>query len=133
MTFRQWCNQGDAAVVFRIEPVSQMLLLRVALLTIWHVIWKLTRLRAAGRRLVLALAAPNETTRTVAGIYLVRTGKRAVPILLESLHRRKSLPIVLTILGDIGDRSCLPALEPFTQDSDPDVSKAARRAIELLQ
>jgi HEAT repeat protein len=95
-------------------------------------IWRATRLTAAGGALVQALASPDENVRTIAGMLLVRSRDRAVPLLRRSLARRENLPMILALLGDIGDRRCEPDIASFAQDRDPEVSKAARDALRVL-
>jgi HEAT repeat protein len=95
-------------------------------------LWRATGLAAVGRSLVHALASPDENIRTIAGMFLVRTRARAIPLLREALERRENLPTALAILGDIGDRQCEPDLAHFVEDQDPAVAKAARDALRVL-
>lgn len=97
-----------------------------------HATWRLTGLPSAGRALVRALGSPDDTERVVAGMFLVRAGARAEPLLEEALHRRENLPMVLSILGDIGDRRFQRELEEFSADGDPQVAQAARDALRVL-
>ena len=80
-------------------------LAKVAGLFAGKAIWRITRLRPVGRAIVRALGSKDDSVRTVAGMFLVQAGKQAVPLLEEALARRENLPMVLTILADIGDRS----------------------------
>ena|SRR3989442_14606962 len=95
-------------------------------------IWRITGLDSAGRALVRALGSPNENIRTIAGILLVKAGKRSEPLLQEALQKRVSLPIVLTILADLGDRKFEAELKQFSQDEDPQVARAAQAALRVL-
>ena len=97
-----------------------------------NALWRLSGWRAAGRRLVEALGSEDENVRTIAGMFLVKAGGKAKPLLEEALAKRQSLPLVLTILGDIGDRQSAAKLRPFTQDPDPQVAKAAQDALKAL-
>jgi hypothetical protein len=97
-----------------------------------NAVWRLTGWRAAGRRLIRALASPIEDARTLAGMFLVRAGERAAPLLQEAMHRNESLPLVLTVAGDLGDPRFEPELRRFSQSPDPEVAKAAREALRLL-
>ena len=82
--------------------------------------------------MVRALGSPDDTERVVAGMFLVRAGAKAEPFLEEALRRRENLPMVLSILGDIGDRKFQPELEEFSADGDPKVAQAARDALRVL-
>lgn len=88
---------------------------------------------SAGRALVKALGSPDENIRSIAGILLVKSGKRVEALLLEALNRRENLPTVLTVLGSIGDPALIPQLRQFTNDPNPDVAKAAREALKVIE
>jgi hypothetical protein len=95
-------------------------------------LWTLFGCRPAGRALVRALGSTDEGKRTVAGMLLVRGGKRAEPLVTEAIRRREHLPVVLLIAGDIGATSLEPELRHLTVDPDPDVARAAHDALEIL-
>ena len=88
--------------------------------------------QSAGRALVATLAGPDAARRTMAGMLLVKGGRRAVPLLREALGRRAGLPLTLTVLGDVGDPSTARDLDPFLADPDPAVARAAREAQRTL-
>ena len=92
-----------------------------------------TGLKSAGRALVQALSSEDEATRTIAGMFLVQAGKRAEPLVEEAMRRRQSLPTVLVIAGDIGAFRLEPQLRGFTADPDPQVAKAARDGLRILE
>lgn len=96
-------------------------------------VWRLTGSVAAGRRLLRALRSSDPTVRTLAGMQLVRGGRRAEPLLREALDRRETLPLVLTLLGDVGTRGLEPELLRFSRDADPAVAESARQALRVLQ
>jgi hypothetical protein len=95
-------------------------------------LWNATGLRRAGRALIDALGSPDEGVRTVAGMLLVQSGKRAEPLIAEAIARREHLPIVLVIAGDIGATALEPELRRFTTDPDPDVARAAHDGLRIL-
>lgn len=95
-------------------------------------VWAATGSTTAGRALVDALETPDETLRTMAGIFIARGGAKAVPLLREALGRRRSVPTVLTLLGDVGGGAVASDIEPFRDDPDPDVARAARDALRIL-
>lgn len=96
------------------------------------VAWRLTGASRLGRMLIRALSSGNENVRNIAGILLVRAGKRAEPLLQEALHRRENLPMTLTLLADLGDRVVEKEIQPFSTDRDPKVAEAARQALRVL-
>jgi hypothetical protein len=68
----------------------------------------------------------------MAGTLLARSGSRAEPLLEEALAARESLPMVVTLLADIGDEKCRHALYELTRDEDTAVAGAARQALRVL-
>jgi HEAT repeat protein len=97
-----------------------------------HAAWRATGLRGAGRAVVRALGSQDPTVRTMAGTLLARSGSRAEPLLREALAARESLPMVVTLLGDVGDETCRPSLSELTHDPDEAVAGAARQALRVL-
>jgi HEAT repeat protein len=95
--------------------------------------WKLCGIQAAGRPLVRSLGSPDEDVRTIAGMLLVKAGRSAEPLLEEALERRENLPMVLSVLADIGDPTSEPQIERFRLDPDPEVAKAAAQALRQLR
>ena len=65
-------------------------------------------------------------------MFLVQAGWRAEPLLEEALQRREGLPMVLTVLADIGDRRYEPQPLQFMRDSDPRIAEAAEDALRVL-
>jgi hypothetical protein len=66
-------------------------------------------------------------------MFLVQAGRRAEPLLAEAIARRENLPVVLTVLGDLGDPRLAPELHQFRDDPDPAVAQAAQDALRALQ
>ena len=95
-------------------------------------LWRYTGLQAPGRVLVQALGEKDEDTRTIAGMFLVKAGKQAEPLLEEALREEQNLPTVLTILGDIGDKRIEAKLRQYTLHQDPVVAQAACDALQAL-
>jgi hypothetical protein len=91
-----------------------------------NIAWRAMGLRPAGRALVRALGSVDENVRTIAG-------EKSEPLLLEALDRRENVPLVLTVLGSIGDRKLEPRISGFVQDPDPEVAKAARDALRMIE
>jgi HEAT repeat protein len=98
-----------------------------------NLFWRGTGMRAAGRALVNALGSENEDLRTIAGMLLVKSGRAAEPLLEEAMSQRRHLPMVVTVLGNIGSRKVEPELRTLARDSDPDVADAAQEALRALE
>jgi len=97
-----------------------------------QILWRRTGLRAAGRFLVRSLGAPNESVRAIAGMALVKAGRRSEPLLEEALNRREALPMTLAVLADLGDQKYEEEFRQYAQDSDPQIARAARNALRAL-
>jgi hypothetical protein len=97
-----------------------------------HAAWRTTGLRTPGRAVVRALGSQDPTVRTMAGTLLARSGSRAEPLLREALAARENLPMVVTLLGDVGDETCRPALSELIDDREAAVASAARQALRVL-
>jgi len=95
-------------------------------------LWSATGLRRPGRALLDALGSSDEDLRTVAGMLLVQSGKRAEPLIAEAIARREHLPTMLVIAGDIGATALEPELQRLTTDPDPAVARAARDGLRIL-
>jgi hypothetical protein len=64
--------------------------------------WRATGASSAGRVVARALAADDETQRTSAGMLLVKSGERALPLLRDNLERGVAVAMTLRVLADIG-------------------------------
>lgn len=109
-----------------------MWVLRALGISVYNAAWRTTHLRFLGRLIVKELASTNENLRTMAGIFLVRAGSMAEPLLEEALSKREGLPIILTVLADIGDKRAEPEIRRFSGHEDPRVAEAARQALRVL-
>lgn len=95
-------------------------------------LWRGLHLKSAGRVLVNALDADDEDLRVLAGMFLVRAGRRAVPLLGETLAQRRHLPLVVQIIADVGATEFEPELDRLAEDPDPRIAQAARDALRQL-
>jgi HEAT repeat protein len=89
-------------------------------------------LRRAGDALIRALDddSPNITQRqTIAGIFLVRSGRRALPILESALRSRHASPLLIRVAGDTELAELRPAIEQYLASPDPAVVRAAQDAL----
>lgn len=109
-----------------------MKLLKLLTVLLTSLIWRVMSIRPAGRALVRALGTDDEQVRAIAGMMLVKSGRKAEPLLQEALDRRENVSTVLTVLGSIGDPSIEPEIRRFADDKDPRVSKAARDALRVV-
>jgi HEAT repeat protein len=88
---------------------------------------------AGVRRLVSALGSPDEDTSMAAYMALAKLGPRNAPRLLEEAKKGPHTASLVQLLGDLGDPSIIPQLEPFAGSPDPKVASAARESIDALR
>lgn len=105
---------------------------KVLQLALDYFVWTWLGVTAGGRSLLRALGSSNENIHTMAGMLLVRAGRRSEPLLLDALRHRQNLPTVITILSDIGSRRSEPEIQRLAEDLDPQVARAAQDALRLL-
>jgi hypothetical protein len=103
------------------------------LLFIWRLLWRIAGFPGGARALVDALGSENPNIQAIARIFLLKAGADSAPYLEESLRRRENLPMVLSLLGDVGDRHVEPELQRFALDRDPRIASAARHALRVLE
>ena len=102
-------------------------------LFVYRALWYWLGMTSAGRALVRALGSTDENIRSIAGMLLAKSGKRAEPLLQEALNRRENLAVVLTVVGSIGDPALIPQLRNFTNDRNPEIAKAAQEALKVIE
>jgi HEAT repeat protein len=86
----------------------------------------------AARKLLEGLRSEDETTRSLAATLLARSGPQALDALREAVQEEESLPFVLTMLGDLGDKQDEETLAKFATHHDAQVQTAAKYALEVL-
>lgn len=95
-------------------------------------VWSVTGKTTVGRFLVDSLESEDEDVRMIAGMLLTNAGRRAEPLLEEALKDGRSLPMVIGVLGSIGDADSVQELRPLLDSKDPEVANAAREAIRVI-
>src|SRR5262245_37406244 len=101
-------------------------------LFVCQAMWRGLHLKWAGRALVNALGSDDEDLRVIAGMFLVRSGRRAIPWLGEALVSRRHLPLVVQIIADIKATEFESEVRQLVSDPDPQISEAAQQALRLL-
>ena len=92
--------------------------------------WRAVGSARAGQALARALASTDETSRTAAGMLLVRAGARSLPLLRDNLRRGTAVPMTLRILGDIGGSEATESIRRYLDDPDPAIARAAGDALQ---
>jgi hypothetical protein len=95
-------------------------------------LWRATGARAAGNALARAFASDDETVRVLAGMLLVRGGRRAAPVIRDALARGAADPDLIAALADVGSAEDEPLLRSYARSLDAEVANAAREALQGL-
>lgn len=106
---------------------------RVAAVFAQGAVWRATGSRAAGEALVRAFTSDDEMVKVLAGMFLVKGGRRAAPVIRHALVAGGEDPELITALADVGSAEDAPLLRRFEASSDPRVAGAARDALGTLR
>jgi hypothetical protein len=90
--------------------------------------WRLAGLTSAGNALLDAVAHGDETERTLAGMLLVRTGDRSVPLVADAVLTGRGDTDLVDVLASIDTAEARAALVRLAQAPPPTVSPQARSA-----
>ena len=95
-------------------------------------IWRITGARKFGHILIEALDSSDENLRMISGTLLARGGSRNLPLLRQALEKQHNLPMILTLIGDIGETDEITLLKRYAADEHADVAHAASDALRIL-
>ena len=98
-----------------------------------YFLWRRAGLALAGRALIAGLDSTDPNNRMIAGMFLVRGGVRAVPLVHDALERGRGLPLILNVAGDLGSRELIPLIEGYTRSDDVQIARQAEQTLELLR
>ena len=82
--------------------------------------------------MIEALDSPDENLRMISGTLLARGGSRNLPLLCQAIGKQQNLPMLLTLIEDIGEADEVPLLERYVTDERINVANAAREALRVL-
>ena len=95
-------------------------------------LWRATGWAVAGRTLIGALGSPDANNRMIAGMFLVKGGRLALPLVAEALEKGRGLPLILNVAGDLGHTELAPLVERYTGAPDARIAQQAAIALKLL-
>jgi hypothetical protein len=98
-----------------------------------YFLWRWTGLSGPGRALVTGLDSADPNNRMIAGMFLVRGGRRAVPLVREALAKGRGLPVILNVAGSLGSRDLIPLVERYTHADDERIARQADQTLDLLR
>jgi hypothetical protein len=107
-------------------------LAETAKLFVAYGVWRATGWAVAGRTLIAALGSSDANNRTIAGMFLVKGGRLALPLVADALERGRGLPLILNVAGDLGHAELAPLVERYTAAPDARVAQQAAVSLKLL-
>ena len=96
-------------------------------------LWRATGWAGAGRTLIGALGSSDANNRMIAGMFLVKGGRLALPLVAEALEKGRGLPLILNVAGDLGHTELAPLVERYTRAPDTRVAQQAAVSLKLLR
>lgn len=96
-------------------------------------LWRWTRFAVVGRIVVTGLDSPDANNRLIAGMFLVRGGRLALPLVRQALEEGRGLPLILNVAGDLGFQELIPLVERYENAADERIAQQARLALNLLR
>ena len=98
-----------------------------------YFLWRRAGLTLAGRTLIAGLDSADPNNRMIAGMFLVRGGVRAVPLVRDALECGRGLPLILNVAGDLGSPELIPFIERYTRSDDVQIARQAGQTLEWLR
>ena len=96
-------------------------------------LWRATGWTAGGRTLIDALGSSDANNRMIAGMFLVKGGRLALPLVAEALEKGRGLPLILNVAGDLGLTELAPLVERYIGAPDARVARQAAFSLDLLR
>ncbi len=94
--------------------------------------WRLFGSARAGETLLDAVAGKDEQNRMLAGISLVKAGRRSLELIEEKIAAGEATPSVIRLLPDIAGEQARELLESIAAGESGGEADAAAESIELL-
>lgn len=94
--------------------------------------WRLLGIRGSGETLLAAVAGGDEQSRMLAGMSLVRAGRRSFDLIEGKLRAGQVAPPVLRLLPDIDQPRARAVMQQIIEKGPADLRAAAGESLELL-
>ena len=94
--------------------------------------WRLFGSRRAGETLLRAAAGGDEQNRMLAGMSLVKAGRRSFDLIQKRIVSGQASPTLVRLLPDIDATRARVVLEEILTGESNEITEAARQSIELL-
>ena len=102
---------------------------RVMATGVW---WRMFGSRRAGDALLSAVSQGDEQARMLAGMALVKAGKRSFDLIQQKMAAGKVSASELRLLPDIDGARARELLVPIACDDEGELKEAARECVDLL-
>jgi hypothetical protein len=96
-------------------------------------LWRATGWAVAGRTLIATLGSSDANNRMIAGMFLVKGGRLALPLVADALESGRGLPLILNVAGDLGHTELAPLVERYTGAPDERIAQQAAVSLKLLR
>jgi radical SAM superfamily enzyme with C-terminal helix-hairpin-helix motif len=95
--------------------------------------WRLFGSRRAAETLLHAMSGDDEQNRMLAGMALVKAGRRSFDLIEERIEVSRASPNVLRLLPDIDAARSRSLLEKIARGEPGELTDTARECIELIE
>ena len=94
--------------------------------------WRLLGSERAAHTLLEAMSGDDEQNRMLAGMSLVRAGKRSFALIADRIAVGDATPELVRLLPDIGGEQARPILDGLAENASGELQQAAAECIDLL-
>jgi len=94
--------------------------------------WRLFGSRRAGETLLDVMASDDEQNRMLAGMSLVKAGRRSFDLIEKKLQKGEVPAPIIRLLPDIGGPDVRATLDKIADGAPGEMSDTARQCLELM-
>ncbi len=94
--------------------------------------WRIFGSRKSAEKLLEAMDGDDEQNRMIAGMSLVKAGKRSVDLIEEKIEAGQATPPVVRLLPDLDGPRTRRIMVRILADGPDELREAARQCIDLL-
>ncbi len=94
--------------------------------------WRLFGARRAGATLLRAMSEEDEQNRMLAGMSLVKAGRRSLRLIETKIHDGQASVAMIRLLPDVGGEEARDLLEKIAANTTGEAAEAANECIDLL-
>jgi len=95
-------------------------------------LWRLFGARKSAETLLDAFAADNEQNRMLAGMSLVKSGRRSFDLIEQKIEQGKASALLIRLLPDIDNQASRAVLERIAGRDDKELATVANQCIAMI-